>query len=318
MRRILGFLAMIFLTSMLFAENVTCENDNGSCQFNEDGSYECLCSEDSFGEGTGVAGSSDSTGKVVTPTSEECLETVDEMCGLPEGASTCENPAGECVVMENGDYWCDCYDGSSSGAESVPGDPGDESCESSLDCREGFVCADGYCIGVDGENPVGEDPADETPECETLLEETCGTEAPDINEICSEEELDFCSDGLAIYFEKCEDEEIPAEMTEEIKNGTWNELGKDVAECCQGYSYNKEEMTTFIDCLKTNPCEECMEAYEEAVGEDYGDSGDSGNSGNSGSANKNDSTGEDGSKEAEDSKATSSSDSSDGCSLTLI
>jgi hypothetical protein len=344
MRKIFGFLAVIFLTSMLFAGDISCANDNGSCQFNEDGSYECLCSSDSYGDGMGIAGSG-SDGEVTMPTQEECLEMIDEMCALPEGAVACENPAGECVVLEDGDYWCDCYDGSSSGeGESEPGNPGEEpsvdpdetdseevppslvvkdetepakeECESDADCEEGLVCWDGYCYAKDSETPEKQDP----PECEALLKETCGTEAPDLNDICSEDALDFCADGMAVYMKKCEDEEIPAEMMEEIKNGTWNDLGSDVAECCQDYSNIKDEMTTFIDCLKTKPCEECEKAYSEAVGE-YDDEGDSGSQSGDDTADSGDTANEDGAdsgEEAEDPKGTSSSDSSDGCSMTLI
>ena len=336
MRRILGFLTLTFLSTMVFAEVVTCKNDNGSCEFNEDGSYECLCSEDSYGEGTGVAGSGDSIGEAEMPTQEECLVMIDDMCALPEGAVTCENPAGECVVLENGSYWCDCLDGSGTGGgDSEPGDPGEEpsidpddseddtpsvdgddetepvaeECESSLDCREGLICVDGYCVGKDGETPE-----EEMPVCEDVLKETCGTEAPDINEICSEDALKVCSDGIAIYFEKCEDEEIPADLIQEVKEGTWNEIASDVADCCNGYEESKEETTTLIDCLRTKTCEECMKVYEEAVGEDYGDSGsqagdDVGDTG--------DTANEDGTQTSEDPKD-STSDSSDGCSLTLI
>jgi|GEM_PF-1690779 len=370
MRRILGFLTFTFLSTMLFAEAVTCENDNGSCQFNEDGSYECLCSEDSYGDGMGVAGTG-SDGDVIMPTQEECLETVNEMCALPEGAVTCENPAGECFVMEDGDYWCDCYDGSGTGDDdSEPGDPGEEpsvdsdepvsednspsvdgenetepaeeKCENNSDCRDGFICMSGYCVEEGTEDPEkeecesaldckagyicmdgycvdkdSEDPEEEAPECETLLKETCGTEAPDLNKICSEEALEFCADGTAIYFEKCEDEKIPAEMIEEIKNGTWNEIAPDVAECCNDFEYIEEEMATFIDCLKNNDCEECSEDFEEAVGEDYGDSGSQSGDDIGDTANEDDGTGGEGSQTSEDPKD-SASDSSDGCSMTLI
>jgi hypothetical protein len=79
-------------------------------------------------------------------------------------------------------------------------------------------------------------------------------------------------------------------------------------------------MTTFIDCLKTKPCEECEKAYSEAVGE-YDDEGDSGSQSGDDTADSGDTANEDGAdsgEEAEDPKGTSSSDSSDGCSMTLI
>ena len=396
MRRFFGFTVVFILSSVLYAESVTCENDNGSCVFNEDGSYECLCSEDSWGEGTAVAGSSDSSGEVTMPTDEECLEMVDEMCALPEGAVQCENVAGECYVMEDGDYWCDCYDGSSSGGGSTePGeepsvDPDEtdsgnddseyaspgvdsetetddsdseeappsvdgeteneteptpaeecesnadcrlgyicyngycydaEECETSLDCKEGFICVYGYCIGTDGEEPVEEDPEKEVPECKTLLEETCGTEAPDLNKICSEEALEFCADIFNLLSKKCDGEEIPSDIVEEVKEGIWNDLAQEIVGCCNEYEYAKDEMKTLSDCLEEGECEDCLEVYEEAVGE-YEDTGDSGSasedtadSGDSGS--ESDGTNEEGEQESEAPKD-SESDSSDGCSLTLV
>lgn len=374
MKKILGFSVVIFLTSMIFAEGVSCENENGSCVFNEDGSYECLCSEDSWGEGTGVAGSPVSDEDVTMPTQDECLEMVNEMCALPEGAVQCENVAGECYVMEDGDYWCDCYDGTGTGSgDSEPGDPGEEpsvdpdetevddggsdetpppadeetepapaeecesdddcdegffckegycydgyyefeECESNADCRIGYVCYDGYCYEKDSEKPDKE-----VPECETLLKETCGTEAPDLNKICSEEALEFCADGFALYAEKCEEEKLPAEMIEEIKEGTWNEIAPDIVDCCNEYSYVEKELKEMIECIKTKDCDECMKEFEEVVGEydDEGDSGsqagdDTGDSGDSG-----DGTNEEGENASETPKD-SSDDSSDGCSLTLI
>lgn len=375
MKKILGFSAVIFLMSMLFAEGVSCENENGSCVFNEDGSYECLCSEDSWGEGTAVAGSG-GEGAAVMPTQEECLEMVDEMCALPEGAVQCENDAGECYVMKDGEYWCDCFDGSDSGdgssdpdeAPSVDPDepeetdsgsndseappsvdgetdpaPEKETCETDADCGEGFFCKEGYCYDgyydaeecqSDADCEEGQfckegycyeddtNPDKEAPNCETLLKETCGTEAPDLNKICSEEALEFCADGFALYAEKCEDEKLPTEMVEEIKEGTWNELAPDIVECCNEYAYAKKEITEMLDCIKTKDCEECMETYEDAVGE-YDDEGDSGSQPGDDTADSGDSgaegegTNEEGDQTSEEPKG-ADSDSSDGCSLTLI
>ncbi len=390
MRKILGFSAVLILSSMLFAESVTCENDNGSCVFNEDGSYECLCSEDSWGEGTGVAGSPDSGGEATMPTQDECIEMVNEMCALPEGAQMCENDAGECYVMEDGDYLCDCYDGSSSGGGSTePGEepsvdpdetnsgnddseyvspsvdsetetddsdseeapprvdgetePAKEECETSLDCKEGQVCWEGYCVEKEKEDPEleecesdadcrlglvcwdgycyekdSEKPDKEVPECETLLKETCGTEAPDLNKICSEEALEFCADGYVLYAEKCEDEELPNEAIEQIKEGTWNDFAPDIVDCCNDYEYVKDEMNDLFDCLEKKECEECMKDFEEAVGE-YDDEGDSGSAADdtADSGDSGDGTNEEGEQTSETPKD-SGSDSSDGCSLTHI
>jgi hypothetical protein len=126
MRKLMVFMAVIFSASIMFAESVKCENENGSCEFMDDGNFTCECEDNSGWGGDGVAGSPTDE-EVELPTNEECLEWVDDMCGLPEGAETCENPAGQCIVYAEGYYDCMCEDGSyggTGGGETEPGDPG--------------------------------------------------------------------------------------------------------------------------------------------------------------------------------------------------
>ncbi|HSW61387.1 MAG TPA: hypothetical protein VLJ60_11335 [bacterium] len=340
MRKLMVFTAVIFSASIMFAESVKCENENGSCEFLDDGSFTCQCNDNSGWGGDGIAGSPTDE-EVELPTNEECLEWVEDMCGLPEGAETCENPAGQCIVYAEGYYDCMCEDGSyggTGGGETEPGDPGvspdvdggdstepepvdedlevpdeypTEECVEDKDCPEKFICVEGWCQ-FDYENV-------EKPVCAEVLVETCGTEAPNINDICDEKSLPYCTDAYSTVMDKCEGVEIPADKIKELEEGKWNEYGRDIADCCRDYEYAKTFLDELLECLKTKECNECYEQYEEAVDEaDKGDSGnsgsDTGDTGNTGDTDNQEETGEledDSPKEKSDSTST-------GCSAVAL
>lgn len=341
MKKLMIFSMVIFSASIMFAESVKCENENGSCEFMDDGSFTCECIDNSGWGGDGVAGSPNDE-EVELPTKEECLEWLDDMCGLPEGAETCENPAGQCIVYAEGYYDCMCEDGSyggTGGGETEPGDPGvspeedggdstepapvteednevpdeypTEECVEDKDCPEKFICVEGWCQ-FDYENV-------EKPVCAEVLVETCGSEAPNINDICDEKSLPYCTDAYSTVMDKCEGVEIPADKIKELEEGKWNEYGRDIAECCRDYEYTKTFLDELLECLKTKECNECYEQYEEAVDEaDKGDSGnsgsDTGDTGNTGDTDNQEETGgleDDSPKEKSDSTST-------GCSTVVL
>jgi len=361
------------MSGMMYAESVSCTNENGKCEFFEDGSYECQCSDESPFGGTGVAGSP-SDEEVTMPTNEECLAMVDEMCGIPEGSVTCENPAGKCFVYPDGTYFCNCLDGSGEGGgSSEPGDPGVDpeetdpgetpvegegdssdgsdttepepavSCSTDEDCEKGYICMDGYCVST--ENP-DTDPElctqdldcpenyictegvcefngeIEMPVCEDVLVEVCGTEAPDLKKICSEESLPYCVNALSTLAGKCY-KALPEETVNELLAGTWNDYALEVANCCRGYETEKTYYDDLTQCLETKACEECMGQFEEATGEDDvnegGDTGDTGDTANTGNTGNTGDTGDTDASFEDDPVDKSTGDSSStGCSIVNI
>ncbi|MFO7735185.1 MAG: hypothetical protein R6W70_03095 [bacterium] len=286
MKKLFIMFTVILAAEVIFAEGMSCENENGSCEFEEDGSFVCSCSDDVLGDG-GVAGSPVSDEDYELPDEEECLEILDSFCGVPEGAEDCENPAGECIVYDDGNWDCYCEDGRwedswESEGESEPGNPGDGEtepypgededdeipdhdyiCEENSDCPPNYICEEGFCE-FDDENF-------EPPVCMEVLENVCGTEAPDINDICSDESFGYCTDVFSVYVEKCEDSEIPESMIDELENGKWNDLGSEIAECCREYKEIKPYTDELVECLETKSCEECLENFEEQIEEDYDD-----------------------------------------------
>ncbi|HDT11396.1 MAG TPA: hypothetical protein ENN58_01515, partial [bacterium] len=130
MKKLFILVIVIFGAATIFAENVTCENDLGSCVFNEDGSFSCECNGGFGGDG-GVAGSPTNDDDYEMPTEKECLEWIEIFCGVPEGAEECSNPAGKCIVYAEGSWDCECEDGTwegswGSGGGSEPGYPGED------------------------------------------------------------------------------------------------------------------------------------------------------------------------------------------------
>ncbi len=340
MKKSFILVVMTLSAGSLLAGSMKCETEDGYCEFNEDGSFICECTGgfwdgDGAGGVGGVGGSPTDGEDFVMPTEDECLEMVETFCGVPEGAEECSNPAGDCIVYADGSWFCYCQDGRwedswVNGGGSEPGHPGEEetepypgddydyevpepeydyTCEKDSDCPPNHICDDGFCE-FDYENF-------EMPVCIEVLEDICGTKAPDINDICTEESFGYCTNVFSVYFDKCEDEKIPQSMIDELENGDWNELGSGIAECCREYEQTKIYMDEFLECLETKSCEECIGQFEGEVG-DYDDSPgkDSGENGSS--------TGADDESESvsfEDDAAPSGSEkssTSSGCSILKI
>ena len=370
MKKFLVLTAAVFMSGMMYAESVSCTNENGKCEFFEDGSYECQCSDESPFGGTGVAGSP-SDEEVTMPTNEECLAMVDEMCGIPEGSVTCENPAGKCFVYPDGTYFCNCLDGSGEGGgSSEPGDPGvdpeetdpgvdtpvegegdssdgsdttepEMTCSQDLDCPVDYICDEGICEPMDDTPDVDPETCVENkdcpenyicvegvcefngeiemPVCEDVLVEVCGTEAPDLKKICTEESLPYCTESHAAYNEKCGISPIPEDKVEELLAGTWNEYASDVAGCCRGYETEKVYFDELLTCLETKSCEECFGEYEEAVGKGGNETGDSGDTGSVDDTADSGNTGDTEASFEDDAADTSNGSSgSSGCSAVNI
>ena len=104
MKNSLIFIAMLAITSTLFAEDntVSCESDLGKCTYTLTDSFtrECTCRDN-----TGFAdaeippegGTIDST----LPTEAECLAELADVCGNAD--ILCENEEGECQMEQNGE-----------------------------------------------------------------------------------------------------------------------------------------------------------------------------------------------------------------------
>ncbi|HNW82964.1 MAG TPA: hypothetical protein PKG52_08750 [bacterium] len=333
MKKFLVLSAAVLMSGMVYAESVTCENENGKCEFFEDGTMTCECTD--FGTGSSSVGTDPNGDEVVMPTTEECLAMVEEMCGIPEGAVTCENPAGNCIVYADGTYYCQCLDGTGegTGGSSDPGDPGDTevdpteppqtdggdstepamNCSDDKDCPVDYICDNGICE-FNGEI--------EMPVCAEVLVDICGTEAPDLRKICSEESLPYCVNALSTLSGKC-GEALPEETVNELLAGTWNDSALQVAECCRGYETEKTYYDDLTQCLETKACEECMGQFEEATGEDDvnegGDTGDTGDTANTGNTGNTGDTGDTDASFEDDPVDKSTGDSSStGCSIVNI
>lgn len=304
MKRLAFLLVFIAGFSLFAEETATCETDLGKCEFTKN-SMVCECAEGTYGEGGGMASISPEGGEMPLPTTEECEAEIKEQCDLPEGAEQCNNPAGKCVVFEDGSYHCDCLDGSGEGSSGTSGgstgdddtptvDPDDgnvdgevdgeteidpvedepvepqEECETNADCGEGAACIDGFCNFV-GEKLV----------CADKLVEVCGTKAPQLSDHCSADALVYCVDLFNLYSDKCNDTTMSDTEKKELLDGTWNEYGSEIADCCEESEETdaKKKMEAMRDCLKAKSCEDCVEQVEPVYGDDDdisgGDSADS-------------------------------------------
>jgi len=332
MKRLFILVVMILSAGSLFAGSMKCETEDGYCEFSEDGSFVCECTG-GFWDGDGVAGSPVNDEDFVMPTEDECLEWVEMYCGLPEGAQECSNPAGDCVVYPDGDWFCYCQDGRwedswDHGGGSSPGYPGDDStepypgeedyeedyedpkydytCDQNSDCPLNYICEDGFCE-FDYENF-------EMPVCIEVLEDVCGTKAPNINDICTTESFGYCANAFSVYLDKCEDEKVPQSMIDELENGGWNEFGREIADCCREYTFIKIYMDELLECIETKSCEECFRQFEEA--DDQAPSGDDEDNASGGDKTGDENT--DGSLQDDAPKESTKSDSSSGCSVIAI
>jgi hypothetical protein len=97
----------------------------------------------------------------------------------------CENPAGSCEYSVQG-FSCTCADGTGVASESGPSSSGNDSGELVVD-QEPMPAA-------------GED-LDES--CIEVLVDTCGTEAPNIEDYCSEDQVATCT-ALAAKVANCD------------------------------------------------------------------------------------------------------------------
>ena len=292
MKHLTFLLVLLAGFSLVAEEEMTCKTDLGSCKFTKT-SMTCECAPGTYGEGSGIASVSPDGTDNPLPTDEECKAEIKRQCDLPEGAEQCDNPAGKCVVFDDGSYSCQCLDGSGEGSAGTSGgssgsgettpsvdpddddtlvndegdnetDPGEptEECKTDADCKEG-KCVDGVCNFV-GEKPV----------CAEKLVEVCGTEAPKLSDYCSAGGLAYCVDLFGLYSEKCNDNTMTEAEKKELLAGTWNKYGATIADCCRDAKNTdtKKEMDTMKECLETKKCEDCSEQVEPVYGEDDGKS----------------------------------------------
>ena len=227
MKNSLIFIAMLAITSTLFAEDntVSCESDLGKCTYTLTDSFtrECTCRDN-----TGFAdaeippegGTIDST----LPTEAECLAELADVCGNAD--ILCENEAGECQMEQNGEYNCGCY---------------------------GIF--DGYHSGTAAS-------ADEE-SCNAVLVEHCGTEAATAKTICTDSEIfEVCLSYAKSFTEACYEPLTEEEMEAALDlPAETNDTTAALAVCCQNEEMRNEFKTSF-ECLEAaESCEnkECCE-----------------------------------------------------------
>ena len=240
MKNSLIFIAMLAITSTLFAEDntVSCESDLGKCTYTLTDSFtrECTCRDN-----TGFAdaeippegGTIDST----LPTEEECLAELEDICGNAD--ILCENEAGECSMEQNGEYNCGCY---------------------------GIF--DGYHSGTAAS-------ADEE-SCNAVLVEHCGTEAATAKTICTDSEIfEVCLNYAKSFTEACYEPLTEEEMEAALDlPAETNDTTAALAVCCQNEEM-REEFKTSFECLEAAEscenkeyCETCKVFSLEELKED--------------------------------------------------
>jgi hypothetical protein len=160
-------------------------------------------------------------------------------------------------------------------------------------------CADG--IGIGGsEEEVTPAPTDEElyKECLTSLLTSCGEEAPDITEECTEEQLSKCQglyDKVAVLHEEC---------GEEVEEVGFAQLKF----CCRDVEDEEEGLAQTMDCVENLSLSQC-----DQLEDCYQDPGDPAGGSDLGKGVDADSDGERDNTNAADEEA---SDSDSGCSVT--
>lgn len=218
MKKLLVVIAMLAAATALFAESVSCESEKGKCTFELSGG--ALSSECECSDGTGFADSEiPGEGDSATlPTKEECEAELEDACQNSDGFM-CENEAGECTVSGEGDYDCKCF-----GTKDF--DSG--STESSMEA------------------------------CNTILVQTCGTEAATIRKICTNSEIfNICVSYTKTVADTCiepvSEEEIEAMLDVPAKD---NATASAIIACCFD-EYEREEAKADFDCINAaGSCED--------------------------------------------------------------
>jgi hypothetical protein len=300
----------------------TCKNPAGYCEIGDTIGY-CECAD-----GSGVAwteaqeedpvepSGTSTSGLRSIPSEEQCIETLEEMCGTePYEVTTCENPAGYCEIGENSGY-CECLNGMGSGWASGSSGGGD-----STDGSTGEPEVDPVEPGVEPEPApepavkstanLRELPTDE--QCMETLVEICGEEAPSLTEICSEESLIRCVDIVSELSELCL-EPISEEEQNSLLNGEWTENASDIAGCCEYIDEAEEYYTQVKECLESYSCSECMEGFLDDDVATEASGGESNSDSTTGGSSQTTSDTVDGAETAEESENGVTS----GCSTLII
>ena len=242
MKKLFVFFAMLVLAATLdveawedaLIETISCESDRGSCDFSLVDVYTKIVVGCSCRDGSGFSyeippQGEHSSEQLELPTEEDCLAEL-EFC--KDAGYGCSSDAGTCVVKENEEYWCLCYDGLS---------------EEQTGSKAGIYSQEG---------------------CNEFLVETCGTKVPSAKDICTDEaNLDICLSYFKVKYNTCA--ETPLLSEESInKNLEWsiNEttLGKAIANCCIDETV-REEYSKAIDCVKAKKncnTEECCNSCD--------------------------------------------------------
>lgn len=203
-------------------------------------------------------------------------ETCDEGHCKPV-AVMCENPAGSCEVTSSSSE-CGCADGLGMGQSSGSS-------------------------GGDGGGPPEKSGAELYVECVDLLERTCGTEAPNIEDYCTAEQQDWCETAIPKIEQMAKDcgidfdgdETVSSETNEssvdpEPSDGDSDGAGRagaipprpvpppedvplpDLISCCRMLEQEgSDEVAACIDDLATDDCdglEACMELGDAVIGGD--------------------------------------------------
>ena len=241
MKKLIVILAMLVFTTPFFVEaqdalteTITCESDRGSCSFSLVDVYTKILAGCSCRDGSGFSyeippQGEHSSEQLELPTEEDCLAEL-EFC--KDAGYWCGNDAGRCIVEENEEYRCLCYDGIS---------------EEQAGSKAGIYSEAG---------------------CKEFLAEMCGTQVPSAKDICTDEaNFDICLAYFKIKYNTCA--ETPLLSEESVnKNLEWpiNEtmLGKAIANCCLDETV-REEYSKAIECVnakKNCNTEECCNSCD--------------------------------------------------------
>ncbi len=261
-------LGCLLLAPSLYAEEITCSDDSGSCALNE---TEAICNcADGTSIGSGASVSMEQVGVETDVTQEACEAMLLTACMGRAVEDECITEKGGCVVFSDGTSYCICADGS--GFDEEYSEPGYEG--------EDPVYPTDPDPDTDGGSEIDEklfDGEGEAVSCEDVLAEECPNDPPNPAEECSSEALALCN-SLVDWYETCYEETI------------WPFM---VVECCDEYEDNSEEMTTVADCLEGKGCDEaedCFPTYDavdEAMGALFsGDSKDSAAGDSQGTSNE--------------------------------
>jgi hypothetical protein len=239
MKKLLVILGMLAAATPFFVEaqdalteTITCESDRGSCSFSLVDVYTKILAGCSCRDGSGFSyeippQGEHSSEQLELPTEEDCLAEL-EFC--KDAGYWCGNDAGRCIVEENEEYRCLCYDGIS---------------EEQTGSKAGIYSEAG---------------------CKEFLVEMCGTQVPSAKDICTDEaKFDICLSYFKIKYNTCAETPLFNDESQAVEWPiTETMLGRAIANCCLDETV-REEYSKAIECVKAKKncnTEECCNSCD--------------------------------------------------------